>query len=214
MGLAAIGIVLGAWEAKHCAAIRFGYAAGYAYATAVILAVGLCVTGLLLVIYWRTRGIGAGLVAAGLLGCVTFYGGMAVLLRLDSVAWRYEPPPVAIGPDQRASLVIYFLHGTAEPQIEEFRSSVLTDTAGQMPSFVRGYLRLLPRQANGHDGVALMFSEAAGPEQVAKYVDKIKRDSRVASVYVDVAPNAIRPQPNDGADAPRPQSRARGGGPH
>jgi hypothetical protein len=116
---------------------------------------------------------------------------MAVLLRLDRVAWRHEPPPSAIGPDQKASLVIYFLQGTTEEQIEEFRSSVLTGTAE--PS---EYLRLLPSQANGHWGVALTFSGDTRPEQVSPYVERIEHDSRVEKVYRDIAPTAIPPQPN------------------
>jgi hypothetical protein len=201
IGLSAIGIVLGAWQAKDCAAIRFGYVAGYAYATAVFLAVALGGIGLLLGIYWRTRGIGAGLVAAGLLSCVTFYGGMAVLERLDRVAWRHEPSPVAIGPDQKASLVIYFRRGITEEQVEEFSSSVLTDTAGHLPSFVRVYLRLRPSQANGHEGVGLTFSDETRPEQLTKYVEKIKRDNRVENTYADIAPTAIQQQPNQTSTA-------------
>ena len=195
-GLSAVGIALGAWQARECAAIRFGYAAGYAYAAAVFWAIALVGIGLLLLVYWRTRRIGAGLVAAGLLSCATFYGGMAVLLRLDRVAWRHEPPPVAIGPDQKASLVIYFRRGTTDEQIEEFSSSVLTGTAE--PS---EYLRLLPSQANGHGGVALTFSRDARPEQVSRYVEKIEHDSRVEKVYRDIAPTAIQPLPNSSPTA-------------
>ena len=67
-----------------------------------------------------------GLIAGGVLSCLTFYGGMAVLQRLDRVAWKHELPPVAIGPDQKATLVVYFKHGTTNEQIEAFHSSVLT----------------------------------------------------------------------------------------
>jgi hypothetical protein len=151
----------------------------------------LCGIGLLLLIYWRTRGIGIGLVAAGLLSSMTFYGGMAVLLRLDRVAWQHEPPPFAVGPDQKATLVIYFRRGTTNQQIEEFRSSMLTGTAE--PS---EYLRLLPSQANGYEGVALTFSKDTRREQVMRYVDKIEGDSRVEKIYRDIAPTAIPPQPN------------------
>jgi hypothetical protein len=191
IGLSAIGIALGAWQAKNCAAIRFGYVAELGYATAVFLAIFLSGIGLLLLVYWRTRGVGAGLVAAGLLSCATFYGGMAILLRLDRVAWQHEPPLVAIGPDQKATFVIYFRRGTTDEQIEEFRSSMLTGTT-ERPE----YLRLLPSQANGHEGVALTFSKDARPEQVTGYVEKIKGDSRVEKVYRDIAPTAIPPQPN------------------
>jgi hypothetical protein len=56
----------------------------------------------------------------GLLSCVTFYGAMWVLVKADRVAWRHEPPPVRFGPDQRASLVIYFRKGVTDEDIERF----------------------------------------------------------------------------------------------
>lgn len=186
--LPVLGIALGGWEAKDCAAIRFGYAAGYAYAAAIFFAVALCATGLLLLIYWRTRRIGVGLIASGVLSCLTFYGSMAVLLRFDQVAWKHEPPPVAIGPDQRATLVIYFKHGTTGEQIEDFGSSVLTGT------HYSEYLRLLPDQANGHDAVALTYSNQTRPEQLTSYINHIEHDSRVEKIYRNVAPNAIPPE--------------------
>lgn len=195
-GPSVVGSALGAWQARECAAIRFGYVAGYAFAAALFWAIALIGTGLLLVVYWRTRGIGVGLVAAGLLSGATFYGGMGILLRLDRVAWRHEPPLVAIGPDQKASLVIYFRRGTTDEQIEEFRSSVLTGTAE--PS---EYLRLLPSQANGHEGVALTFSTDSRPEQVTRNVEKIEHDSRVEKVYRDIAPAAIQPLPSSSPTA-------------
>ena len=113
------------------------------------------------------------------------------MLRLDRVAWQHEPPLVAIGPDQKATLVIYFKSGTTDEQIEEFNSSVLTGTT-ERPE----YLRLFPRQANGHEGVALTFSKDTRPEQVTGYVEKIKGDSRVEKVYRDIVPTASPPQPN------------------
>lgn len=194
IGLSAIGIALGAWQAKECAPIRFQYVAAYAYAEALFFTIALCVIGLLLLIYWRTRGIGAGLVAAGLLSCAVFYGGMAVLLRLDRVAWQHEPPLVAIGPDQKATVVVYFRHGTTDRQIEEFASALVKDTTEQ--SLLRDYLRLSPSQANGHQAVALTLSEQASPELITRYVERIERDSRVEKTYRDIAPTAIQPEPN------------------
>ena len=194
--LAAVGIALGMWQARECAAIRFGYEATYAYAAAAFGAIALVGIGLLLLVYWRTRGIGVGLVAAGLLSCATFYGGMEVLLRLNRVAWRHEPPPVAIGPDQKASLVVYFRRGTTDEQIEEFRSSMLTGTT--RPS---EYLRLLPSQANGHEGVALTFSMDTHSEQFSRYVEKIEHDDRVEKVYRGMAPTAIQLLPNSSPTA-------------
>jgi hypothetical protein len=200
VALGAIGIVLGGWEARDCAATQFGYAAGYAYAGAVFLAIALLVIGALLTIYWRTRPIGLGFVAAGVLSCVTFYGGMAILLRLDRVAWKHEPPPVAIGPSQNADLVIYFRNGTSDKQIEEFRSSILQEPGWRYQT----YLRLLPNQANGHDAVALTFSRANRPPDLARYIEKIRRDGRVETVYENVAPTEIQ-RPRDTATSALPK---------
>jgi hypothetical protein len=169
--------------------MRFGYVASYAYAAAWFVAIAAVGVGLLLVIYWRTRGIGAGLISAGLLSCATFYGGIGILLKLDHVAWRHEPPPVAFGPDQKASLVIYFRRGTTSEQIEEFHSSVLAGTAESI------YLGLGPSQANGREGIALTFSGDTRPEQVSRYIEKIEHDARVEKVYRDIAPSAIPPLP-------------------
>jgi hypothetical protein len=195
VGLPAIGIALGAWEAKSCAAIQSGYVAGYSYFTAVFLAKTFCCVGLPLVIYWRTRGVGAGLIAAGVLSCAMFYAGMSVLWRLDRVAWRHESP-VKMNLSDKASMVIYLRRGITEKQVEEFRSSVLDNDSGNLPSFVRVYWRLTPDQANGQWGISLYFSDDARPKEVTNYVENVKRDRRVDNVYLDIAPNAIRPQPN------------------
>ena len=53
--LSLLGIALGSWVAKDCAAIASGYAADYEYAIAFGLTVALCVVGLPPLIYWRTR---------------------------------------------------------------------------------------------------------------------------------------------------------------
>ncbi len=74
---------------------------------------------------------------------------MGILLRLDRVSWKHEPPPIAIGPDQKATLVVYFKHGTTDEQIKNFRYSVLSGAVEPLE-----YLRLLPDQANGHEAVA------------------------------------------------------------
>lgn len=189
IGLSLSGIALGAWLAKVCASIAFGYAAGYGFVAAIFYSVVLCVGGLFLLIFWRTRKFGIGLVLAGVFCCATFYGGIFLLIRLDRVAWRHEPAPVAIGPDQKATLVVYFRPGTTSTEIERFASQV--SDASEHAIF-RGYMRLLPSQANGHDAVALSLSEHASPEQVARYIEELERDSRVEKVYRDIAPNAIR----------------------
>jgi hypothetical protein len=195
--LSAAGTLLGLWNARDCAAIRFGYVATYSYVFAVFMAVGLGVVGLLLLIYWRTRWAGIGLIAAGLLSYAVFYAGMAVLLRADRVAWRHEPPPVRFGPDVKASAVIYFHHGVTDEQVEDFASSVLSQSARSpqlgraYPNFVRTYLRLTPRQANGHEAIALTFFREAQGKAITDYLGKIKADSRVETVFLDTSPKDI-----------------------
>ena len=194
IGLSAVGVGLGAWNAVDCASIRFGYVAGYSYLAAVSFAIICCCIGVPLAVWWRTRGVGAGLIATGILSCAIFYGGMSVLWRLDRVAWRHEQR-VKMTLSDKASLVIYLRLGTTERQLEEFRSSVLApqERKNNLPSFVGLYWRLAPDQANGHWGVALTFKDEARPEEVTGYVERIKRDSRVDNVYLNVAPNAIHP---------------------
>jgi hypothetical protein len=197
IGFSVVGVAFGVWSAIDCAAIRFGYVAGYSYLLAVSLAIVCCCVGLPLSIWWRTRGIGVGLIAAGLLSCAMFYGGMSVLWRLDRVAWRHERP-VKMSLSDKASVVVYLRRGITENEVEEFRSSVLAEAGNknELPSFVRVYWRLIPEQANDQWGIALYFSDQARPMELTNYVEKIKRDSRVDAVYTNVAPDAIQPQLN------------------
>lgn len=201
--LAAAGVGLGMWEARQCAAVRFGYAASYSYVTALALAAALFLIGLPLLVYWRTRWVGVGVLVAGILSCASFYAGMAVLLKLDRVAWRHEPPPVHFGPDQRASVVVYFRKGTTNQQIEDFNVSILQADAQprhkglDFPAFVSSYLRLLPNQANGHQAIALTFRNDAPPDQVNAYLTKIKNDERVDKIFLGISPESIHDPPSN-----------------
>ncbi len=200
--LALAGVALGWWEAKECAAIYYGYAAGYSFGIAVFLAVSLSTLGLLLTIYWRTRWFGCGLIAAGILSCAVFYGGIYVLLKQDRVAWQHEPPMVSIGPDAEASAVIYFRAGISSPQVEDFNSSVLmlpakpSDNGRAYPPFVQEYLRLIPSQANGHEAIALTFFKNAPADKTTAYLTIIKADSRVEKVFLNMSPDSIKPDSN------------------
>jgi hypothetical protein len=116
----------------------------------------------LLLVYWRTRWAGIGIIAFGASSRATFYAAMPVLLQYDRVAWLHEPL-VRIGPGQKASAVVYFQKGVSGKDIEAFASSVLEKDAKPLhdgrdyPSFVSSYLRLAPSQANGFDACALTF---------------------------------------------------------
>jgi hypothetical protein len=195
IGLAISSVVFGAWTALDCAAMRSGYIASYSYVAAVSLAIICGCVGLPLAIWWRTRGVGVGLIATGVLSCATFYGGMSVLWRLDRVAWRYDRR-VKMTLSDKSSLVIYLRREVTEKQAEEFSSSVLTQSGNSddLPSFVRVYWRLTPDQANGHWGMSLYFRDDADPREVSAFVEKVKRDVRVDAVYTNTAPNTIPPQ--------------------
>jgi hypothetical protein len=183
------GIAFGWWQAKECAAIAYGYAAGYSFAAAVFFGVSFSILGLLLAIYWRTRWFGYGLIAAGILSCAVFYGGIYLLLKQDRVAWRHEPPMVSIGPDVKASAVIYFRKGVTSQEVESFNLSVL-----MIPGIPQhDYLRLLPDQANGHEGIAITFLASAPADKVTAALATIKADTRVEKVYMNVTPDSIEP---------------------
>jgi hypothetical protein len=197
-GLCCAGLAFGLWEAYECARIGYGYVAAYSFAGAIGIAILLVVIGSLLTVLWRTRNMGVGFVLAGFLSCLTFYGGLAVLTRLDRVAWKHEPPLISLGPDQKASAVIYFCPSTTRVQIEDFSDSVLyvntepRHVGKDFPAFVQSYLRLLPEQANGHDAVALtVFPNTGTRNEIGSYLKRIESDRRVAKVFTDIAPTAI-----------------------
>jgi len=192
------GCVFGLWEAYSCAQEAFGYAAGYSYAIAFSLGIYATVLGLLLCIYWRTRRVGIGLIASGILSYVLFQGGIVILTKMDRVAWRHEPPLERFGPDQKVALVIYFRMGTADRQIEDFDTNILEEPAEprhsgrDYPAFVSSYLRLPPSQANGFEGAAVNFFNNSPTAEKNAYIVKIRADQRVAKVFTDVSPETIR----------------------
>lgn len=193
--LAFVGIALGLKSARECAAVSSAYLADYDYAIALYVSLAVVSLGLILLIYWRTRWVGSGLIAAGVLSYVVFLGAMAFLLKTDRVAWLHEKM-ISFGPDHKASLVIHFRYGVNAAEVEEFESSVLqvpsTRHEGRdFPPFVQSYFRLAPIQANGHEGIALNFFDNAPSQEVNAYLAAIKNDKRVDSVYLDTSPNSI-----------------------
>lgn len=203
VALGAAGCIgLGLWEAHHCAQVAFGYVAGYSYIAALLYAIAISLGGILLCVYWRTRALGLSLIVFGLLSYGVFLGGMAALKKMDKVAWLHEPPEQAFGPDQKASVVVYFRKGTTDEQIEAFHSTILEQPGQPMhpepeyPWFVIDYLCLLPGQANGFDGVAVSFRHNVTRADTDPYVAKIRADHRVEKVFLDVSPAAIAADPS------------------
>jgi hypothetical protein len=193
-----LGTALGFYEAYACSKIAYGYAAGYSFGVAWLLAILLAAGGLPLTIYWRTRWAGAGLISAGLLSCAAFYGGIALLVSVDRVAWKHEPPMTSFGPDEFASAVVYFCPSTTDEQVESFTENILEEDARprhagrDFPVFVASYFRLAPTQANGHAAVAITFRPSASQEATTRYMAMIEADPRVANIFKDVVPTAVR----------------------
>ena len=196
--LGAAGCIgLGLWEAHHCAQVAFRSMVGSSYIAALLVAIAISLGGILLCIYWRTRALGLCLIVFGLLSYGVFLGGMAALKEMDKVAWQHETPAESVGPDEKASVVIYFRKGTTDEQIEAFHSTVLEQPGQPMhpepeyPWFVINYLRLPPAQANGFDGVAVSFRHNVTRADTDPYLAKIRADERVEKVLLDVSPGAI-----------------------
>ena len=194
--LSLAGIAFGLWTAHDVSSENSGYAAGYIFDAVFVFGVLALTIGSFLLVYWRTRWFGCGLIAAGTLSYLSLCGGVAVLTKLDRVAWRHEQK-VRFGPDQKASAVIYFRKQVTNEQIEDFNRSVLMVPSVRQhdgpdyPAFVSEYLRLLPTQANGYDAVAIGFLDSTAADKVKAYLALIRADYRVERVFLDTAPDAI-----------------------
>lgn len=199
--LAVAGSAIGWWQAERWATMISGYAAGYNVGIAFSFAVLFCIIGLILLIYWRTRWLGGGLIALGVLSYATFCFSAVVLSKQDRVAWRHERLR-AFGPAQKASAVIYFQKGISDRQVEDYRSSVL-EQGDRFPSFVSSYLRLSPSQANGNWAIALTFAENAPADKVDSYWVRIRTDPRVARVFANVAPDSLHTSASEPNSAPQ-----------
>ena len=85
-----IGVAIGLRMAKQSASISSGYAAAYLNPIVLVITLAFLLLGLPLIIYWRTRWIGLGLIAAGILNLAAFGGGMEN--SFDGKSSRLAPP--------------------------------------------------------------------------------------------------------------------------
>ncbi len=191
------GLGFAVWAAIDCSHTAFGYAASYSFAAVFMLGCVCALIGLLLMIYWRTRTTGVALLSTGIATYLVFLGCIGVLKKFDKVAWVHEPPMQSMGPDQQASLVIYYRPGTTNREIEDFVEHKLEGYPSKvhdgtdLPEFVAEYMTLIPSQANGFDGSALVFRPGAHGTAVDSFVAMVKSDPRVSRVFHDTPPNAI-----------------------
>src|SRR5205814_3859623 len=94
-----------------------------------------------------------------------------------SASGRPDERMYPIGPDVKASFVIYFNSGVTQEQISDFSKQVLSrpraDGRGaDNPDGVQTFLRLSSVQ--GHDAIAITFYSSATPEQRATLIRSVK----------------------------------------
>jgi len=134
---------------------------------------------------------------SGLVLYLGFLGTIQGLKKLDRVAWMHEPPPERFGPDQEASIVIYYKRRTSQKQINNFINQVLECPAEprhagrDYPEFVTSYMLLIPPQANGFDGSTLGVRRDAVKAEAQAYIAMIEADPIVEHVFLDVIPTDI-----------------------
>ena len=90
-----------------------------------------------------------------------------------------------IGPDVSAHVLIYFVEGTTQEQINGFSKNVL----GEPPPGVRVFLRV--PAVEGHEGIALTFFTNAPVEQRQQLVTRAKTSPGVYRVFENTAPDSV-----------------------
>jgi ketosteroid isomerase-like protein len=102
---------------------------------------------------------------------------------------------VRVGPDVKASLVIYFKVGVTGEQIEAFSLRYLHGAIDErrgtpLREGICEFLRLFPLQS--HDAIAIQFCESAGEEQRRTIKAAILSSSVVYKVLENVAPADVK----------------------
>jgi hypothetical protein len=100
-----------------------------------------------------------------------------------------------IGPDVKASFVIYFNGGVTEEQINDFSKRVLSrprsDGRGDyLPEGVRTFLRA--SSVDGHEAIAITFFPNATAHERENLIRNVKASSLVYKVLEDVAPADVK----------------------
>jgi hypothetical protein len=191
IGLCALGLR----EAYSAVQAGDGHAPGAWYQTLFLIAIATCLCGFLLCIYWRTRAVGASLMAAAILGYLAFLGGTAWFSSRDQASWHQQDAHQNV--NQRFSIVVYFRKGAPQAQVNDFIDSVLKvpgqpmHPAPEFPWFVIDYASLTPAQANGFEAVAVKLRDSAPSSATAPYLARIRADQRVDRVFLDIAPQSI-----------------------
>ena len=116
-------------------------------------------------------------------------------LVLGSACHRQEMKMEPIGPEVKASFVIYFNSGVTDEQISDFSKRVLSrprsDGRGDdLPEGVRTFLRA--SSVEGHEAIAITFFPNATAQQRESLIWAVKASSLVYKVLEDVAPADVK----------------------
>jgi hypothetical protein len=199
---AAVTVLVGAclfgfWQAHVCAQVADASAGSSRYLITFLTAIAIAITGFLLCVYWRTRLPGASLIVGGMLMALVFFGDFAWMTRQNEVAWRRRVLTISLPINRKFSVVVYFRKQTTNEQITDFMATVL-EVPGQpmhpepeYPWFIREHLFLPPNLTGGYDGALIDFRDTAPASITAPYIEKIRSDSRVEKVLLDVNPSEV-----------------------
>jgi hypothetical protein len=104
---------------------------------------------------------------------------------------------VKIGPDVSADLVIYFKQGSNDKQINQFTDDIIWEPRpdGRGNAFrngIRGFLRLLPSQANNHEAMTITFHDNATEQDRRTVKESMQSNVIVYKVFENIAPKDIK----------------------
>ena|SRR2546423_9733889 len=113
---------------------------------------------------------------------------LAVLVLVNSACPHDQNKMRPIGPEVKASLVIYFKHGVTHDQIEEFWDEVLSRPDPRGGHYHRDGVGTISRiypPVQGHEGIAMTFF----PDATKEERDEVKRDISSSPIVYKVLEN-------------------------
>ncbi len=172
-----------------------GYVAVYDAVSMWMLALLMLLTGVVLLVFRRTRFSGWVMAAAAFLVPIVFFVGVKVLEAAGLNRWL-NAPLVHFGPDVRSSLVVYYETGASQKEISHFQDVQLYQTrpdghGKDLKPGIRTFLRLIPSHDHGHYGFALNLDPRMRPEERESLISSLSTSPLVFKVFRDVIPNSI-----------------------
>ena len=193
--VSALAILLGGFLVNSFNREPSGYVAVYDVVAMWMLALLVLLTGVVLLIFRRTRFSGWVVAGAAFLVPIVFFVGVKASEGAGLNRWL-NAPLVHFGPDVRSSLVVYYKAGISETEMSNFQDAQLYQarTGGhgkELKPGIRTFLGLIPSQAHGHYAFAVDLDSEMSLEQREKLISSLSSSPLVFKVYREVAPNSI-----------------------